>query len=74
MINYALPFDSKVSVKVFDLIGREVSTLVNEYKQAGSYSINFNALNLSSGVYFYRIYAVSGSHEFAKTMRMILTK
>ena len=74
MINYSLPFDSKVSIKVYDLIGREVNDLVNEFKQSGNYSISFNASSLTSGVYFYRILATSGSQEYSKTMRMTLIK
>ncbi|MBX2992427.1 MAG: T9SS type A sorting domain-containing protein [Bacteroidetes bacterium] len=46
-----------VSLKVFDVLGREVATLVNEVKEAGEHSIQFNASNLSSGIYFYRLKA-----------------
>jgi hypothetical protein len=44
-----------VSLKVYDILGREIATLVNENKQAGNYEILFNAKELSSGVYFYRL-------------------
>ncbi|MDQ3022344.1 MAG: T9SS type A sorting domain-containing protein, partial [Bacteroidota bacterium] len=71
-INYDLPFDGKVSVKIFDMAGKEVSTLVNEVKTAGYYTINFNASNLSSGVYFYRISAEANGQNFVSTKKMML--
>jgi len=70
MINYDVPFDGKVSLKIFDMSGREVVTLVNEVKTAGYYSVNFNASNLSSGVYFYSLSA----DNFTATKKMILVK
>lgn len=54
-IRFSLPKDGFVSLKVFNLLGQEVASLVNENKTAGNYEINFNASNLSSGVYLYRI-------------------
>ncbi len=59
-----------VSVKIYDLLGREVTTLVNEFKQAGSYSATWNAANFGSGVYFCKMQ--SGS--FSETRKMILMK
>ena len=59
-----------VSVKVYDLLGREVATLVNEFKQAGSYPATWNAASFGSGVYFYKMQ--SGS--FTSTKKMILMK
>jgi photosystem II stability/assembly factor-like uncharacterized protein len=73
-ISYTLPFDSKVSVKVFDITGREVAQLVNNFENTGNHNITFNASGLSSGIYFYTIVASTGSREFRKTMKMILTK
>jgi len=55
VISYTIPAESFVELKVFDILGREVSTLVNGMQKAGTYKVNFNAENLSSGVYFYRI-------------------
>jgi hypothetical protein len=55
---------------VFDVLGREVATLVDEYRDAGSYEINFNAEGLSSGIYFYTL--KSGS--FIKTLKMSVLK
>ena len=49
--------DVKVNLKIYDVLGREVKTLVNDFKTAGSYEINFNASNYASGVYFYRMEA-----------------
>jgi hypothetical protein len=56
-IKYELPKDSKVKLVVYDLLGREVKTFVNEIKSAGYYQIEFNLQNHASGVYFYRIEA-----------------
>jgi Secretion system C-terminal sorting domain len=59
-----------VSLKVFDLLGREVVTLVNEVKSAGTHTATFSANNIPSGVYFYRLQ--SGS--FSETKRLVLLK
>lgn len=69
-IKYAISDKQFVQLKIFDLIGNEVATLVNEEKPAGNYEIVFNASVLSSGVYFYKI--VSGN--FTETKKMILLK
>lgn len=57
-------------MKVFDISGREVVTLINEVKGAGTYDFKFNASNLSSGVYFYRLQ----SRNFIETKKMFLLK
>ena len=54
-ISYDLPKEGLVKIRIYDLAGREVKTLVNELKSAGRYSVSFNGGNLASGVYFYRI-------------------
>ena len=70
-INYSIPKSSMVSIKVYDVIGREVATLVNEYKSAGNYSVQFNASSkFPSGVYFFRMQAGS----FVQTKKLILIK
>jgi len=69
-INYAIPKSGFVTLKIYDITGREIKTLVNELKQPGYYTIDFNGSELSSGVYFCRI--VSGS--FVSVKRMILIK
>ena len=73
-INYDLPFDAKVSLKIFDMTGREVATLVNEFKTAGYYIADFNASNLSTGVYLYRISAEANGQNFTSEKRMVLIK
>ncbi len=70
VINYSLLRSKMVSIRVYDLIGNEIVNLVNEEKLAGRYSVNFNASNLSSGVYFYRMLAGS----FVETKKLILLK
>ena len=69
-INYSIPAQSTVTLKVFNMLGSEIGTLVNEEQQAGSYEIAWNAENNSSGVYFYRIRAGS----FSDTKKMLLIK
>ena len=69
-INFALPKQGFVTLKIYDITGREVKTLVNEFKQSGYYSIDFNGSYLASGVYFYRIQ----SNDFVMTKRMVLIK
>ena len=71
-INYELRFKDfeSVSLKIFDALGREVATLVNQKQKAGSYEVEFNGSNLSSGVYFYKLEA----GNFVDTKRMILLK
>ena len=69
-IRYRIPETVLVTLKVYDILGREVATLVNEEKSARSYEVEFNGSNLSSGVYFYRI--VTGNYNSVK--KMILLK
>jgi predicted outer membrane repeat protein len=70
MIDYQLPTNSLVTLKVFDAVGREVTTLVNEMKEAGTYSVQFNGSSFSSGVYFYTLRAGS----FSAVKKLILMK
>jgi len=69
-IRYQLPKESKVVIKIYDVLGSEVMELLNEQKEAGVYAVEFNADNLSSGTYIYRIIAES----FMDTKKMILLK
>jgi photosystem II stability/assembly factor-like uncharacterized protein len=69
-ISFALPKSGFVTLKVYDMVGKEVATLVNESKTAGNYIIGFNASNLPSGVYFYKI----ESSNFVDTKKMLLIK
>jgi len=73
-IDYDLPFDSKVSIRIFDISGREIQKLVNEQKPAGFYTVNLNAENLASGMYFYRIEANGNNQNYTKMMKAMLIK
>lgn len=74
-INFSLAADSKVTLKVYDLLGQEVVTLVNGELAAGEQEVTFNAAGLNSGVYFYRINAEgANSKNFTSVKKMILTK
>jgi len=70
VISYQLVAGNNVSLKIFDMLGKEVATLVNEKQNAGSYSISFDGSNLSSGMYYYKL--ETGS--FTDTKKMILIK
>jgi hypothetical protein len=67
-IRYSISREGFVSIKVFDVLGKEIVTLINEYKTAGKYETEFVAVSLPSGVYFYRLQADS----FVETKKMIL--
>jgi hypothetical protein len=69
-INFSIPKSGFVKLAVFDLLGKEVASLVNETKAAGNYEVNFSASNLSSGIYIYKI----TSQEFSASKQMILIK
>ncbi len=69
-INFDLPSDAFVTLKVFNVSGKEIANLVNEFKTTGYHSVNFNATGLSSGVYYYRL----ESNGISKIMKMALIK
>jgi hypothetical protein len=69
-IKYQIPKQSFVTLKVYDVLGNEIVTLVNEEKSAGEYEINFKANELPSGIYFYKLTA----HNFTKIRKMLLIK
>ena len=69
-INYSVNAETFICLKVFDVLGREVTVLVNEQQKPGNYQIEWNAENFPSGVYFYRLKA----GEFTQTMKMLLLK
>ncbi len=69
-IKFDLPKDVQVSIKIYDIAGREVKTLVNEFKTAGRYSVAFSGSDFASGVYYYKIKA----GEFEQVRKMILLK
>jgi hypothetical protein len=70
LISYQLPASSLVVLKVFDVLGREIETLVNERQNAGNHSVQFNASNLPSGVYLYRLEA----GKYRDTKKLLLLK
>ncbi len=70
VISYQLPVAGNVSLKVYDVLGREVATLVNGKQEAGTYTLTLNGANLASGVYFYRLQA----GNFVQTKKMMLVK
>jgi len=69
-IRYSIPQSSNVIIKVFDILGNEIETLVNEEKQTGTYNLTWYSKNLPSGVYFYQLRAGS----FTETKKMLLLK
>jgi subtilisin family serine protease len=70
-INFSLPKESKVSLKIYDVLGKLIETVIeNEVKSPGNYQVTFNSNNLPSGVYFYTL----TSGDFMQTRKMILTK
>ncbi|MEW6061379.1 MAG: T9SS type A sorting domain-containing protein [Bacteroidota bacterium] len=70
VINFSLPVSGFVTVKVYDVVGREIATLVNGFQQAGSYAVDFDATGLAGGVYLYRLTAGS----FSQVKKMMLVK
>lgn len=70
VINYQLPVNSFVTLKVYDLLGREVATLVNEHKVGGRYSVRFDGSNLSAGTYIYKLSA----DKFSDVKKIVLIK
>jgi len=69
-IKYQIANNSFVSIKIYDINGREIKNLVNEFKPAGYYTVSFNGSNIASGVYFYKIQA----GNFSETKKMVLIK
>ena len=69
-INYEIPTQSHVSIKVYDVLGKEVASLVNEMKAPGNHHVQFSASNFASGVYFYKVSA----NNFIDVKKMILSK
>lgn len=69
-IDFSVPKNEFVTIKIYDVSGREIFTLLNETKAAGNYSVSFNSQNLSSGIYFYMM----RTNGFVQTRRMVLMK
>ncbi len=75
IISYELPANSYVTLKVYDILGREVATLVNQTQQVGTHEVSFDGRRLPSGVYFYRMLAVgSGGRKFESVKKLLLMK
>jgi hypothetical protein len=73
-IDFQMPFDGKVTIRVYDILGQEVKTLVDEFKSADFYTVEFDGSGIASGTYFYRIIAEGNGQKFTKTLKMILVK
>ena len=75
-VEFGLPIDGNVSIKIYDITGKEVMTALNEFRTAGFYRVSVDASSLSSGVYFYKIEAGSSSDakSFVQMKSMILLK
>ena len=69
-ITYTIPRAGVISMKIFDILGREVTSLVNDYKLAGQYSIVFDGSNLTSGVYVYQLKA----NDYVASQKLVLLK
>jgi CubicO group peptidase (beta-lactamase class C family) len=69
-IQFSVPYQTKVKLNVYDSLGKQVASLINEYKNAGSYAVSFNANKLASGVYFYEMQA----GNFVQAKQMVLLK
>ena len=74
VISYELQVTGKIKLNVYDVLGNEVATLVNENKPAGSYQVSFGGTEFSSGVYFYELSVNSSAGLFKETKRMLLLK
>ncbi len=69
-ISWQSPVGSQQTLKIYDVLGNEITTLIDEYKPAGRYELEFNAVSLPSGVYFYQLKA----GDYIDTKKMILLK
>ena len=69
-VEFSIPVKTNVVLKIFDVLGNEIVTLINEERSANIYKINFNATNLPSGVYYYTL----RTENFTKTRKMLLLK
>jgi hypothetical protein len=70
VITYSIPASSNVVINVYNVIGELIKTLVNQYQEAGIYKVNFDARDLSNGIYFYKIQ----SGNFVEIKKMLLLK
>jgi hypothetical protein len=73
-IDYQIPVESKVSMIVYDMLGREISRLVDEQQKAGFYTVQFNTNNFASGIYFYRLITNAGGQQQMLTKKLSIIK
>ncbi len=76
-ITYTLKSEGFVTIKIFDVLGKEVETIVNQIQNRGTYKLTFNAANINSGIYFYNLTVsdkLSGNSIFNQSKKMILVK
>jgi hypothetical protein len=73
-INYELPKEGMVTLTIYNLLGKEIKTLINERKTVGKYNIRFNAGDLVSGIYFYKLQVNSVNGRFTSTKKMTFLK
>lgn len=74
-IEFSLPKSGYASLKIYDVLGREINELINEFLEPGSYSVTFNASSLSTGVYYYSLrFTVSGANIYSETKKSFLLK
>lgn len=73
-INYEIPYDGLVTIKVYDVLGKEVKILVNGIMKADYYTVVFDGSGISSGTYFYKIDFLGSDVKFTKTLKMLLVK
>ena len=73
-IDFEIPVEGMVTIKLYNILGEEVYRILDEVKQAGYYTAEFDGSNLSSGVYFYRLTADGNGLSFSRTLKMILVK
>ena len=69
MIEYSIPQNSHVTLKVYNVLGQEIASLVNQEQKASNYTVNFDASRLASGIYFYKLQA--GSVTLTKKMLLL---
>ena len=69
-IRYSIPQEGRVTLKIFDILGQEVTTLKNEFQKANKYEVQFNSAGLASGVYIYRLQV----NDYVQSKKMMLLK
>jgi len=74
VISYQLSVSNYATLKVYDLLGNEVKTLVNQKQNAGGYEVEFDGSNLPSGIYFYKLSATGETGSFSDTKKLVLVK